>query len=471
VSDFPLVGWIAAIIALMSVVSTMLDYQLKTIAFQAFPGEAELMAFMGRFYGRVSLVALGLQLLLTTGLRRRVQSTSALWLLPVALALGTTALLLLPGLVAVTALRGADQSLKHSVDKTGRELLYVPLPQAVKRRLKVPLDLVVDQGAYGVGGLLLLGLVLGFGLDAVDLGGVVLVLVVMWLGAVFGARRQYLQEFRSNLHDARRRSASSSDEWAHDLPAGDGQAGTAPPAPQPAGQRLSQAAGGRALQDDGPDSPAPTHALARPGRGSRRPASQNQDAAQDQNAALSGWSLFTDRTAPPAKRELALRHGARYLIYGQLLALRTGATPEKPPPDDTALLPAEPVLRARRRQALSELFSVLADWIPDVQQANPDDLRLALEGLLHTSPSVRSDAVSFLDSLLSGTIRRRLVPLLDDPDGHRTLKDAPPLYRFFLRDFLSAKDEAGEATEGEAMPPPPDPAHKLPPSPWAPQAA
>lgn len=391
IADYPLVGWIAAIVALMSVVSTMLDYQLKTIAFAAFPGEAELTAFMGRFYGRVSVVALALQLLLSTGLRRYVRSASALWLLPAALALGTTALLLVPGLAAVALLRGTDQSLKHSIDKTGRELLYVPLPQAVKRRIKVPLDLVIDQGAYGLGGLLLLGLTSGLGLGAVDLGWVVLAVLGAWIGAVLGARRAYLQQFRVSIQKALAR-------------------------------------GRPAVSEDGQARPPPTWACGE-GESEGSPAARTMREDAEANP-QDGWSLVGADAPSAAKRERALQHGARYLLYGQLLALRAGAAPDDAPKIPRGALPSEPALREQRQRALAALFGVLGTWLPDGQRADPDDLRLALCGLRHPLPDVRSDAVSFLDGLLHGSIRRRLVPLLDDPDGRQALRGAPPLYRF-----------------------------------------
>jgi hypothetical protein len=384
---YPLVGWIAAIVALVSMVSTVLDYQLKTIAAASFAGEADLTAFLGRFYGRVSLVAFVLQLALSTGLRRYVRTTTALWILPLAIALGTTALLVVPGLLTVTLLRGSDQALKHSIDKTGRELLFLPLPQAVKRRLKVPLDLIIDQVAYGVGGLLLIGLVSWAGLSAVALGPVVFVLVALWMGALIGAHRQYLQQFRATLRGA--------------VPS---------------------------LQSLPTESPSETA------------------------ASLLGLPHVPEgnsgsRTSGAAGRETAIQHGARYVLLSQLLALRTGA---EPPTDETvacSALPAEPELRSRRQAALNALFDVLADWLPEVQEADAADLQLALEGLHHSSPDVRSDAVAFLDGLLTGSIRRRLVPLLDDPDGRLALKNAPPLYRF------SVSDRAGAIRRSAAPPP------------------
>lgn len=383
VQAYPLVGWIAALVAVISVVSTILDYQLKTIAAASFATEVELTTFLGHFYGRVSLVALALQLLLATGLRRRIRSTSALWVLPTALALGATAVLVVPGLVAVTLLRGADQSLKHSIDKTGRELLYLPLPQAVKRRLKVPVDLVVDQVAYGVGGGLLLVLV-NAGVGAVGLSWVVLGLVGAWIAVVFIVRQRSIQQYRQAIQTAVQAPTVDADEEPHD-----------------------------------------------------------EEPHNDILGLMSG-------DASPAGRERALQHGARYLILSQLLALQTGADPSADSVIDRSQLPRASVLRERRRAVLVDLFDVLAEWIPEVQRCSPNDLRLALQGLRHEGQDVRSDAVSFLDGLLSGSIRRRLVPLLDDPDGHQAMKDAPPLYLFAVPgeqnpDEMDSQERVGHA--------------------------
>jgi ATP/ADP translocase len=383
VRQYPLVGWIAALVGLLSLVSTVLDYQFKTIAATAITGEAQLTAFLGHFYGRVSLVAFGLQLLMSLGVRRYVRSTSVLWLLPGALALGTTALMAVPGLAAATLLRGADQSLKHSLDKTGRELLFVPLPTAVKRRLKVPLDLGVDQGAYGLGGVLLLGLVSGLGLKAPDLGVLVLGLIVVWVGVVVGARRAYLQQFRDGLAAALHRQQGGGDGRA----AADAEAASLP-----------------AIAPGVTTGLQTTEAL---------PAS-------------------ADAARASADRDRALRHGGRYLAWSQLLALKTGHPPPQEARPDPTQLPDEQTLRARRQHALADLFDVLIDWVPRESDCTAEDLRLAYAGLRHTDPAVRGDAVALLDGVLSGSLRRRLVPLLNDPDGRNTLATAPPLYRFLL---------------------------------------
>lgn len=190
---------IIGVIALAVITTTFVDYQFKTVAASAFPAEGELTSFMGRFYGRVSLIAFFLQVFLAPRLIRMLGVGGALVLLPLTLALGAVGLLAVGGLWAATALRGADQSLKHSIDKTGRELLFVPIDLEKKKRVKVFVDLFFDQGMQGVAGLLLLGLTMGLGLSVQGLSVVVLGLLAAWLGLVVLARSSYINQFRTLL--------------------------------------------------------------------------------------------------------------------------------------------------------------------------------------------------------------------------------------------------------------------------------
>ena len=192
---------IVGTLTVMVVVTTLVDYQFKTVAARAYPSAEALTTFMGHFYGRVSIVALLVQLVIAPRLMRIVGIGGALSVLPGMLALGTVGMLLMPGLVAGVFLRGSGQSLKHSVDKTGRELLFVPLPLEKKKRVKVFIDLFVDQGAQGLGGLLLLGLAYGAGLSVQALSAVTFLLIGVWGVLAYWARQTYVDQFRTKLRE------------------------------------------------------------------------------------------------------------------------------------------------------------------------------------------------------------------------------------------------------------------------------
>lgn len=203
---------IVGIIALMVVVTTIVDFQFKTVASRAYPTEAGLTTFMGQFYGRVSVLALLVQFVLAPRLMRMVGIGGALSVLPGALALGSVGMLLMPGLAAGILLRGAGQSLKHSVDKTGRELLFVPVSLEKKKRVKVFVDMFIDQGAEGLGGLLLLVLVVGFGASVQTLSAVTLVLIGLWGVLAYRARHSYVEQYRSKLREQEEASEDKEDE-------------------------------------------------------------------------------------------------------------------------------------------------------------------------------------------------------------------------------------------------------------------
>lgn len=210
---------IVAVIALMVLTTTFVDFQFKTVAAEAFAGEDALTSFMGRFYGRVSLAALVVQFLIAPRLIRILGIGGALSALPIALAGGALAMIAMPGLLAGIALRGADQTLKHSIDKTGRELLFVPVPLKTKKRVKVFVDLFVDQGAQGVAGVVLLLLTAGFGFGTTGLGIVTLGLLAAWGTAAYLARRSYVNEFRQRLRtqETEREAEEASSEVSQDL--------------------------------------------------------------------------------------------------------------------------------------------------------------------------------------------------------------------------------------------------------------
>jgi len=192
---------IVGILTLMVVVSTLVDYQFKTVAARAYPTEDGLTSFMGQFYGGVSVIALIVQFVLAPRLMRVVGIGGALSVLPGILAVGSAGMLVVPGLAAGIFLRGAGQSLKHSIDKTGRELLFVPVPLPKKKRVKVFIDVFVDQGAQGLGGVLLLVLATSLGLSVQMLSLVTLLLIAAWGVMAYRARQSYVDQFRNRLRE------------------------------------------------------------------------------------------------------------------------------------------------------------------------------------------------------------------------------------------------------------------------------
>src|SRR5699024_10254654 len=192
---------ITGIIGISVVTTTVIDYQFKTIASEVYLTNSSLTTFMGRFYGRVSIVALLFQLFFSSKFISRNGVGGAVAILPGMLLLGSVGLFIWPVLAAAILLRGADQSLKHSVDRTGRELLFIPVEMKLKKRTKVFIDLFVDNGAQGLAGALLLLLTLVWSFSVQYLSLVVIGLLVCWIILVVWVYRSYINEFRQSLEE------------------------------------------------------------------------------------------------------------------------------------------------------------------------------------------------------------------------------------------------------------------------------
>lgn len=190
---------ITGLIGITVLVTTLIDFQFKTVAEQAFDNEGALTSFMGRFYGRVSLIAFLLQFFIGSYFTKKYGVSGAILILPAALLVSSFGMLLFPGLIAGTMSRGIDQSLKHSIDRTGRELLFIPLGTQLKKRIKVFIDLFVDHGAQGLTGLLLLGLTFGLNLDVQEISFVVVGLLFFWIAIAKMVSNSYIDQFRNAI--------------------------------------------------------------------------------------------------------------------------------------------------------------------------------------------------------------------------------------------------------------------------------
>ena len=187
------------ILAATVIVGTFVDYLFKTAAYDAFETPADLTSFLGVFYSRVSLVALVVQLFLAGRLLGIFGAVGGLLLLPLTLSAGALWMFILPGLGAAVMLRGGEMTLKYSLDKTARELLFLPVPEAIKRDVKIWVDLFVDRWFRGLAGLLLLAMTLLLGLPMRAVVLVTLLFLAAWVLMVLRMRPAYTDAFRNAI--------------------------------------------------------------------------------------------------------------------------------------------------------------------------------------------------------------------------------------------------------------------------------
>ncbi len=150
---------LSLIVFAVGIATTLLDYQFKEAAQANFLSEQQLTSFFGAFYGWTGGIALVLQLLLVARFLALAGVAWALALLPLVLALGSVGMLIIPSLILVTAVRGADASLRKSIYRSAQEVMFVPVPSVLRRKTKTFIDSVVDAAAEGLGAAIILLLV------------------------------------------------------------------------------------------------------------------------------------------------------------------------------------------------------------------------------------------------------------------------------------------------------------------------
>jgi len=186
-------------VACGALVSALVEIQFNAVVDEAFSSTDAKTAFFGRFFAILNAAALLFQLLLAPRLLNRLGVGTVLFALPVALVMGSVALLLFPVLASAALAKAADGGLRHSLNRSATEILFLPVPSSVKQKAKVLLDSTIDNLATGAGAILALLLTAWLSLPYWTLSVVALAATAIWLMATWGARRAYVDEFRQAL--------------------------------------------------------------------------------------------------------------------------------------------------------------------------------------------------------------------------------------------------------------------------------
>jgi AAA family ATP:ADP antiporter len=191
---------IALVIGFGSIGAALIDQQLN-MASEGMGGENAIGKFLAQVRFSVSAAALVIQVWVTPRIHRYLGIGFALLMLPTSVAATAIAIVLTGVPWAAAVARITDQSLRYSVDKTTREVLFLPLPSELRQEVKPLVDVTVDRVSRGLGAILMLVLIQPWGLHFKwqQLSYVSLVLIVLWYVNAFRAKREYLTAFRQSL--------------------------------------------------------------------------------------------------------------------------------------------------------------------------------------------------------------------------------------------------------------------------------
>lgn len=205
--DDPLVRRIALLVVASTVAVVVIDFSFKWTVARSVP-KAEIIPLVARYYSVLNVASLVAQLLVSGAVVRRLGVAATSVVTPLAL-FGATVVTLLGGggLLPVLLLRGIDGALRNSVHRASMELVYLPLPDAVRARAKPIIDGALAKGAQAAAGVALLLAGELWDVSGSELSLLAAVTVGAWAVTAWSMRSPYLNLLRRSIAGRATRSA------------------------------------------------------------------------------------------------------------------------------------------------------------------------------------------------------------------------------------------------------------------------
>ena len=190
---------IAVAISMAAIATTIVEYQFKIFAGQAYPQERDLVSFFGSFYAATGFSTLLAQFALTGLVLSRFGVLAGLLVLPLLLGTGSVAILLYPSLASATAAKFSDQTFKFTLTNSTMELLWLPV-SAVRRLAAKPFVTGTVKSASEAAAAVALHF-LAKGVALHRLSWVALGAVIVWAAAAFRLRALYVREIAEAIEN------------------------------------------------------------------------------------------------------------------------------------------------------------------------------------------------------------------------------------------------------------------------------
>jgi ATP/ADP translocase len=186
------------------IVDVLVEYQFQATAKGAFRGD-QLTAFFGRFYGLyLNTAEFVFQLFLTGAVVNWLGVGGTMQIMPVSILFCSAGTVAAPGVASASAVRLTEATTRYTLNRTGMELLYLPLPNELRNRIKAFIDIFVDRMARGAGGVLLVLLTAtSLDLQVRHIAMVVMALTIPWMFLAWVAKREYVATVRGRLESRR----------------------------------------------------------------------------------------------------------------------------------------------------------------------------------------------------------------------------------------------------------------------------
>jgi ATP:ADP antiporter, AAA family len=192
ISD-PYVRNMATLLACTTFVGALLSLQYNDVLEQALAGKEEKTAFFGQLFAMVNLLAIAVQIFVTTPLHRRHGPIPGLYVLPLVALCGVSLLVFKPVLTGIQVVWVLGLGLLYSLNQSSKELLYIPTSDDVKYGAKGYIDVFVFRLGDGTAALLMILLSGTLETGSVSVASLALSVIVVWLFMVNRMGKRYRQ--------------------------------------------------------------------------------------------------------------------------------------------------------------------------------------------------------------------------------------------------------------------------------------
>jgi hypothetical protein len=187
---------IAAAVVLTVLVKQIVDYQFNA-ATAALGDRDAISAFQGKFNAATQWLPLVAAAVIRPALAEWGVG-AALLMLPASMIAANLFVALRGGLAASAVAKGTETTLRYSAERTGREILYMPVSTRIRVRAKPLIDVALESGlAKALSAAVIFVLLATVG--ASRLAWWAVGLSVVWLGAAIAERRAYVRALATGL--------------------------------------------------------------------------------------------------------------------------------------------------------------------------------------------------------------------------------------------------------------------------------
>jgi len=151
----PYLRHLALLIVFTTAGAGVLDYVFKARAVASHGGATELVRFFAIFYTVVGIATFLVQIALNKFALEKLGLAGTIGSLPFALAIGSFAGIIVPGLTSISATRGSESILRNSFFRSGYELFFAAVPSRHRRETKPILDIGFERFGDMLGGVLI----------------------------------------------------------------------------------------------------------------------------------------------------------------------------------------------------------------------------------------------------------------------------------------------------------------------------